>query len=168
MRRIDEKVFVVAPNVEELLSEHYSKEFGFIIAKINDNEEKHPLGYIHTIDDDSKELFVPTRHQHGKGVEKVSHWDHEIYSVGCTRESAGDSTNEVRDALLLELKSEHKKHWSLVEGKNPTNTLASLPKCKINYNKDLRLWTRKGKEKNEDVIFKVTDANNNNNNNNNE
>lgn len=62
--------------MDQLLSAHYGNGFGFIVAVFRDNEEKHPLGYVHTF---NKIFFVPTRHYHnGEEEETEAHWDHEV------------------------------------------------------------------------------------------
>ena len=118
--RIDESVFTVAPNIQELLREHYETGWGFLICKFRESSKKHPLGYVHSLRDT---LFVPTRHEHGTNelsgnrdtsdsnsseetkesaqskesaqTEESAAWfDHIIYSVNTTQK-AGSSALEL-------------------------------------------------------------------------
>jgi len=97
LRRINPKVFKVAPDIDQLLSQHYPKGFGFVICSFDasSGEEKHPLGYIHPLDSNLR-LFVPTRHEHGKdGKEKAkAHFDHVIWSINTKKDDVSGSTPE--------------------------------------------------------------------------
>jgi len=93
LRRIDSKVFKVAPDIDKLLSKHYSKGFGFLICSFDaSSEQKHPLGYIHPLDSKHR-LFVPTRHEHGDGKAKAQ-FDHVIWSVDAKKDDVSGSSPE--------------------------------------------------------------------------
>lgn len=86
--RIDQSVFTLNTNVQELLQKHYgSHAFGFLVCKLRNSaglEDYHPLGYSHRIYRKRGYLFVPTRHHHGGAnapEEQESDWEHEIYSI---------------------------------------------------------------------------------------
>ena len=149
LRRIDESVFSVAPNVDTLLAKHYGKGFGFIICAFADNTEKHPLAYVHDVAPDGK-LFVPTRHHHhGDKEEATAHWDHEIYSYG-TAADGGESPAEAETRLRASLKP----GFAVVKGaKTAERVLESLPGVKIDIKAgfELRLLNKKGDLPNGDV-----------------
>jgi hypothetical protein len=148
LRRIDESVFVVDQNVDLLLSKHYATDFGFVIACFRDDEEKHPLAYVHALAA-GKTLFVPTRHHHhGKEEEKVAEWDHEIFSVGAASE-AGESISE-RELRLKKTLDETKFALSQPK-KYASDVLAQLP---VQLEKGhLRLLEKTGMLENTDTIF---------------
>jgi hypothetical protein len=62
------------------LEKHYSTGFGFLICKIEESASFSPIGYVHPLMGGS--LFIPTRHDHGEGVQPI--WDHSIYAYGCS------------------------------------------------------------------------------------
>jgi hypothetical protein len=55
--------FSLSPEVKNLLQQHYSTDYGFMVCILRDNADYHPFGYVHELRSDGK-LFVPTRHFH--------------------------------------------------------------------------------------------------------
>ena len=49
LKRIDKDVFVLADNVEEILSHKYNNGFGFLICVIVKGKKKHPIAYTHSL-----------------------------------------------------------------------------------------------------------------------
>lgn len=95
LKRVDTNVFESTLGCETFLKNEYSDPiFGFIICKLNDNENKtyHPFGYSHNIHEDK--IFIPTKHYHShngltsemqKYVKRIygdmttEMWSHSIY-----------------------------------------------------------------------------------------
>lgn len=80
--RINSEVFVVSPNVHDILKNYYDQcSFLVCLLKTGKQHEYHPIAYSHTIL--KEKLFVPTRHHHGFSTneEATSFFDHEIYSA---------------------------------------------------------------------------------------
>merc|ERR1719336_692721 len=57
LRRIDPSVFEVSADIDKLLEEHYAEDFGFVICKLTDAGQQHPLGYLTDLRND---FFIPT------------------------------------------------------------------------------------------------------------
>lgn len=149
LRRIDASVFVVAPNVDELLSRHYHHGFGFIVACFRESGKKHPLAYVHPAAADGS-VFVPTRHHHGGGGEEAdAHWDHEIFSVG-TGPSGGPTPAE----MAAQLEAEAKPGWIVSEGSGVVaDILETLPPPARVAGGDLRRLEIHGVQANNDVVL---------------
>jgi len=146
LRRIDPSVFTLADNVADMLAGHYAKGFGFIIACFRDNMKRHPLAYVHGIRGDK--LFVPTMHHHHGEEEKMSDWDHEIFSVGCTSE-AGESPDDRTRHLEATIKPQKER---VEQGRlKAEDVLKALPVQLVEG--DLRWMTKKGKLENVDTVF---------------
>lgn len=66
LRRVDKSVFILNPDVGELLKTHYPDGFGFLICAFDPKlgVAGHPIGYVHDLPL-SGEYFIPTRHEHG-------------------------------------------------------------------------------------------------------
>jgi hypothetical protein len=115
--KINPNVFVLPEDIHELLSSHYSKGFAFVVCLFSSDVLKtHPIAFTHSIIGE-KQLFVPTRHEHGlnhsekKTVNSVAFhqhgthlklldngkvetsdyadWDHVIYSVNSNEVEGG-------------------------------------------------------------------------------
>jgi len=102
LRRIDPNVFSVSPNVDKILGQHYSKNFGFVICGFDPSSgiAPHPIGYVHDrlVDDSGNvKLFVPTRHEHGitHGKDDSYDFDHKIFSVNTVGTNCGQSPEEL-------------------------------------------------------------------------
>jgi hypothetical protein len=107
IKRIDQGVFNVKNDLQELLKSYSNKNFGFLICIIDKNVDYTPFAYITDIVDN--EFFIPTKHYHEhnntrKGTSSVFHrniygisdgfssknndsnstndWDHSIYVIG--------------------------------------------------------------------------------------
>jgi hypothetical protein len=79
LRRIDETVFRVAPDVDSILAKHYGDGFGFLICLFQHELKAHPIAFIGNRMP-SGEIYVPTRHEHGDSQNKA-HFDHTLYVV---------------------------------------------------------------------------------------
>lgn len=90
--RIDDELMKGTPSekVLGLLQKNYSKDFAFIVCKIQKNKEYHPIMYMHPLK--NSELFVPTLHFHGE-YEKNPEWDHAIYALQAS-DKFGNMCNE--------------------------------------------------------------------------
>lgn len=97
--RVDSS-FRLNPNVKEILATHYPT-FGFIVCQLVEGENDYePFAYTHHIIDGK--VFTPTRHYHGDGPpEKISDWDHEIYTVGCIAPNAQIATKTSHEISQL-------------------------------------------------------------------
>ncbi len=91
LKNLDWSHFNLNPEVTQLLHSTYSKNFGFIVAKIILEKEMtpHPIAYIHEIPEHnrgnlSSSLFVPTMHEgHSNGIiQHKAFWDHSIFLMG--------------------------------------------------------------------------------------
>jgi len=69
LKRINDNVFRIAPNVQQILGKNYSQGFGFVICQFNESMSAHPMAYI-TATLPSGNIFVPTRHAHGEEPKK--------------------------------------------------------------------------------------------------
>jgi len=100
LRRIDESVFKVAPNVDEILSAHYPSGFGFIICCFDPSRgiEGHPIGYVH--EPMGSSLFVPTLHEHGDTGD-LAPFDHQLFSLN-TKENCGKTPEETSTEFTKE------------------------------------------------------------------
>lgn len=81
LNRINPNVFTVSPAVDKLLRFFYSSGYSFVVAQLTESGDYHPLAYSHDIGPEG--LFIPTRHQHGKGGARemriADDWDHQVY-----------------------------------------------------------------------------------------
>jgi hypothetical protein len=83
LKRVDESIFTMDPDLEETLGHVYkNSSFGFIICALKPgNQEYHPLAY--STDIYQNKVFVPTLHyhksSHGKAFGNTGDWSHEIY-----------------------------------------------------------------------------------------
>lgn len=76
---IDSSVFNISPDCAESLK-GYPEHYGFIVCKLaQENKKYHPFGYSHQIE---KELFIPTKHYHGR-TRSQEFFDHYIYTWNC-------------------------------------------------------------------------------------
>ena len=101
LSRIDPAVFIVAPNIQELMSKHYANGFGFIICVFDPSKEikPHPIGYVHDKLSPTQ-LFVPCRHEHGHGPQEKEQFDHYIYSANTRPDGeAGLTPTELAEQL---------------------------------------------------------------------
>lgn len=80
--RLNRHHFQLNTLVGSLLKKYYNIEFGYLVCKLKTGEgnQYHPLAYSHKIYRNNQ-MFVPTRHHHSTHEEKMSHYDHNIYSV---------------------------------------------------------------------------------------
>jgi hypothetical protein len=79
LRRIDENVFKVAPDIDQLLATNYGNGFGFMICLFNKDLKAHPIAFIGSRMANG-DLFIPTRHEHGDG-KHTAHFDHTLYAI---------------------------------------------------------------------------------------
>jgi hypothetical protein len=148
--RIDETVFKVAPNIEEILRKHYEKGFGFVICCFDPTKkiEPHPIGYISDLEE-SGSVFIPTRHEHGdeEGNDHLAHFDHKIFSVNSP--SLGESIGDVA------------KHWG-INGTTPSRSPESLFSAPVFDGLipevlQFRRHTIRGKKENTDFHIVISD-----------
>ena len=78
IERANPDVFTLSSDARETLEKNYKTDFAFVICALRVSGGIHPIAYIHTA---RKWAFVPTRHEHGNGVE-LPEWDHDIYVNG--------------------------------------------------------------------------------------
>jgi len=101
LSRIDTDVFKLDLRIANLLENHYAKGFGFVICIFDASKgiEPHPIGYTCDAQPDGS-IFVPCRHEHGKGDENVR-FDHKIYSVNTLSLEANENNSgeSVEEAL---------------------------------------------------------------------
>ena len=70
LARIDEAVFTLPADIQQVLQEHYGKGFGFVVCKFQKGKtDGHPIAYTHSPLKDGR-LFIPTRHEHGSAAQK--------------------------------------------------------------------------------------------------
>jgi hypothetical protein len=68
--KINPNVFVLPKDIHELLSNHYSKGFGFVVCLFSSDVLKtHPIAFTHSTIGENQ-LYVPTKHEHGNHPEK--------------------------------------------------------------------------------------------------
>jgi hypothetical protein len=159
LARIDPSVFVVAPNIQALMSKHYSNGFGFIICVFDPSKEMkpHPIGYVHD-KLSATELFVPCRHEHGHGDQQKERFDHFLYSLGTT--AAGEAGQTPAEAhVALEARA-----------KGPVSGIVQTPKTVVEAvindsavlkpllvaSTVLRRSILQGMHDNKDLVFTVT------------
>jgi hypothetical protein len=161
LRKIDETVFKVSSNVDEVLGKHYSSGFGFLICKLRAEGKQHPIAYITETAKDG-EMFVPTRHEHGDKEEKKPHWDHYIFSSNTTDSKvAGATAAEMTAILTAEAKTKNKKdgvgagEWVVNEATLQPNTILSALRVPVVHPNEFRRLRIEGKTlDNQDLIFK--------------
>lgn len=68
--------FNLTKDVAELLSQYYSKNFGFVVCILQESADFHPIAYIHEYD----EVFIPTRHHHSTEIYDPQ-IDHDIDTI---------------------------------------------------------------------------------------
>lgn len=100
LQRLQFDVFNLDPTVGNILSEHYSEGFGFVICIIDKDADFHPIAYTHSLRDDRR-YFVPTRHYHHVGDE-LDHadWDHEIYAFNVDSQSLPEYESSVKSKIV--------------------------------------------------------------------
>lgn len=87
IRRVDPSVFNLSLDTEAILRANYPQGFSFVVAKLTQGGEIHPLGYTYDAANPG-EVFVPTRHGHGEELSAKSvfaglpEWDHTVYIQG--------------------------------------------------------------------------------------
>lgn len=80
IKRLNRDVFDVSPDTEHTLRTEYGYGMVFLVAQLRESGNFHPLAYIHPF---AGTLFVPTRHEHGKGGSgDLPRWDHQIFYQG--------------------------------------------------------------------------------------
>lgn len=77
--RLQNDIFDLDSTFEGLLSREYRKDYGFLVCKIREGSEFHPMAYSHGIK--NNKFYIPTRHYHN-GSEENADWDHKIYIKG--------------------------------------------------------------------------------------
>jgi hypothetical protein len=112
LTRLDPSVFAVLnPELIAMLREMYGKEMGFVCCILKKGGNKYqPIAYSHKRAEGST-LFVPTKHYHVEDTSSMEHsfansrfhsnkwaddWDHEIYSICTTADSAHKQSREQR------------------------------------------------------------------------
>jgi hypothetical protein len=60
--------FNLTPDVADLLSLYYKKDYGFMVCILKQQASYHPFAYVHEMRSNG-ELFIPTRHHHGHAKE---------------------------------------------------------------------------------------------------
>ena len=81
VKRLNSSVFEVSADTEHTLREHYPVGFAFVVSQLRESGDFHPLAYTHPLV--GERLFIPTRHEHGKGAsDRSPKWDHTIYYQG--------------------------------------------------------------------------------------
>lgn len=61
--RLRNDVFHLEPDTAQVLKQHYSQDFGFMVCILDPSKDKyHPFAYVHNYG--GRGLFVPTRHYH--------------------------------------------------------------------------------------------------------
>jgi hypothetical protein len=94
--RANRRVFTLAPNVQALFERRYSTGFAFVICAFDAGRgiEPHPVAYVHDRPGSGSRLFVPCVHEHGHarqvGVDGKEHFDHDVYSLCCTRSAISE------------------------------------------------------------------------------
>lgn len=73
--RANPDVFKLGDKARQTLEAHYPSGYAFIICALAESGGIHPIAYISEVNDT---LFVPTRHEHGDGLD-LPRWDHDIY-----------------------------------------------------------------------------------------
>ena len=122
IKRIDQGVFDIKSDLQELLKSYSNKNFGFLICIIDKNVDYTPFAYITDIVDNK--FFIPTKHYHEHNHNKISSsyfkqgdfastlienrgilspqnnnnditddWDHSIYVIGAR------NSNTIRDNI---------------------------------------------------------------------
>lgn len=90
IKYIDPSVFTLSKSTEATLWHSYKGGgYSFVVAKLSQGGEMHPLGYIYDRAN-TFETFIPTKHAHGdeKGLsvmQAIQHepdWDHTVYLQG--------------------------------------------------------------------------------------
>ena len=86
----------VSERIKQILQKYYPN-FGFIVCKLdasNAFKKYHPFAYKHKIYNNL--LFIPTRHHHSGSSpeEKISDWDHNIYSYNTHNKHNNCKINE--------------------------------------------------------------------------
>jgi hypothetical protein len=69
--------FNLSSGVKQLFERDYRHSFGFLVCKLRENGDYHPMGYVTNMMPNGQ-LFVPTKHYHN-GSEEHADWDHEVY-----------------------------------------------------------------------------------------
>lgn len=71
LARVDDDVFTLPANIQEVLQKHYGEGFGFVVCKFQKGKTSgHPIAYTHSPLKDGR-LFIPTRHEHGNEAPAV-------------------------------------------------------------------------------------------------
>ena len=63
--RLNPGVFTLPPDIKQLLVEHYTEGFGFVVCMFDGSVAEHPIAYISHMHK-SGHLFIPTMHEHGE------------------------------------------------------------------------------------------------------
>ena len=128
-------------HVKNLLSDHYKKQFAFLVCIIDKSAVYSPIAYIHP--SNGRFLFVPTLHKHGDDDHvdsQTSDWDHSIYSI----DRALD--DKFSDKRLLDVPVANAFSKPFITG---------LPHShKIDWN-HLKKRSIKGTHPNADIILKI-------------
>nr|QYA18352.1 UBR-type zinc finger domain protein [Clandestinovirus] len=100
IQRARKDVFYMDENVNKVLAEHYSNNYGFLICILKKSGSYSPIAYTSPME--HGKMFIPTRHEHGEHAnpngrnfaswvkpehnddryEYADDWDHEIYVLG--------------------------------------------------------------------------------------
>ena len=64
--RVSKDVFLLPPDIESVLHEHYTKGFSFVVCVFEGDVAAHPIAYS-SARLENNQLFIPTRHAHGHG-----------------------------------------------------------------------------------------------------
>ena len=101
----------VNKNIKKLLTTYYQTtsqiNWGFVVCKLDPGKMKeyHPIAYSNTLNS-GEDLFVPTRHHHNDQIgyheEKVSHWDHDIYSFNTAKKAGNCRVNSPGNHLKVD------------------------------------------------------------------
>jgi len=124
-------------NVAKLFSQKYSDKFSFVVCKLVDSADYHPIAYLSPrLEDDA--LFVPTYHYHGKANEKPD-WDHTIYVAYNQCVPVDDNNMDLRGGKWKEIGSKYIEDLkSMLEAKLKEVTfdwdnITNISKTNIDY-----------------------------------
>jgi hypothetical protein len=160
--KINPNVFVLPKDIHELLSNHYSKGFGFVVCLFNSDVLKtHPIAFTHSVIGENQ-LFVPTRHEHGNHSEKkklvpsVAHFQHYLKGTTGDIDHGGDVvTTDYADwdHIIYSVNSKPLDGGDPENGSNSVeNVLKMIPVSDI-APKDFRRLRINGTAENVDVLL---------------
>lgn len=143
LKFVDRAVFNLSHHLKQVLENHYSRGFGFLVCKFDSNivTESNPVAYMHQLTNNGN-YFVPCRHHHGTNKlesKYVDDWDHKIYVMNVG--GRGFSSNESIENPFTKNEFEYLKKM-VVEAGGRTINFKNIQKMEIS-----------GTEENKDFII---------------